>query len=128
MLLGASLREFTNARPMDVVLVDLNGDPIVSFSSTPEAPPPNATLSTVNVTNTTGVMLAANAARREVYIEHEGTGTVYAAFAATATTTAYTFRISGNNSVRLTLNGYTGVISVIRNAGSSTLRVTEVTT
>lgn len=126
MFIPASILELVNgARALAVAVLDANGDQLAGFDG---SRPANATLSTVAVTNTTGVMLASNAARREVYIEHEGTGTVYVAFAATATTTAYTMRVSGNNATRLTLNGYTGVISVIRSAGSSTLRVTEVTT
>lgn len=125
-LFSASYRQLgPDVIAVDVAVVDAAGNHVTGFD---QSRPANAVLSTVNVTTTSGVMLAANPARREVYIEHEGSGTVFLAFAATATTAAYTLRIQGNSAHKLTLNGYTGVISVIRNAGTSTLRVTEVTT
>lgn len=125
-LISASLRLLgVDVRAMDVAVVDGNGDQLTGFDG---SRPANATLSNASLTNASSVVLAANAARREVYFEHEGNGTAYLAFAATATTSAYTLRIAGNSSGKLSLNGYTGVISGIRGAGTSTLRVTEVTT
>lgn len=124
-LYQGSFRPLGDAFAADVVILDALGNPLTGFDG---SRPANATITTVNATNASGVLLAANAARREVYIEHEGSGTVYIAFAATATTAAYTLRLQGNSGTRLTLNGYTGVISVIRASGSSNLRVTEVTT
>lgn len=120
-----SLRELGDARALDVAVLDGAGNQLTGFDG---SRPAVATLSNVNATTTSGVMLAANPARRQVFIEQEGNGTTYVAFAATATVAAYTFKLPGNGSRELALNGYTGVISVIRGAGTATLRVTEVTT
>jgi len=48
-------------------------------------------------------------------------------FTATVTSTAYTYEVSNGNQFEIPLNGYTGDVSVVTNAGSGTIRVTEVT-
>jgi len=125
-LVEGSVRELTNARPMDVQIVDANGDPIVTFTSA-VAPPSSATLTSVPSSITSVSLLAANPNRRKFIIVNAGTKTLYVAFAATATTSAYTFIIPANGSYESEVNDYTGDISGIWNALNGAAKITEIT-
>jgi len=124
-LISASLRFLTNARALDVAVVDGAGDHVTGFDG---SRPANATLTTVVASTTSQVLVAANAARRRLVVHNDGTGAIFVAFAATATTAAFTYEIGGNNTWDGPLNDYTGVVSIIRSGGTSNVRVTEVTT
>lgn len=127
MLLGATLRALLNSRSLDVSVVDALGNQVTNFSGA--VPPPSAaTLSTVVATTTSQVALPANPNRRRIVIHNDGAGTVFIAFAPTATITAFTYELGGNNTHDGQLGDYTGDISVIRAGGSSNLRITEITT
>ena len=121
----ASIRELTNARAADVAIVDANGDHVTGFDS---SRPATAVLTTVIVTTVSISLLASNAARRRFIIHNDSTGTMFVAFAATATATAFTIELAGNNTYESPLNDYTGAISAIRAVGTSNVRVTEITT
>ena len=124
-LLGASLRFLTNARAQDVAVVDGNGDHVTGFDS---SRPANATLTSVAASVTSVSLLASNAARRQAIIVNDGNKTLYIAFAATATTTAFTVRLGGGNEFVSEMNGYTGAISGIWDSAAGSARITEITT
>ena len=125
-LLGASLRALgVDVRAQDVAVVDGAGNHVTGFDS---SRPANATLTSVATSTTSAELAAANAARRQLFIHNDSSKTLYVAFAATATTTAFTVAIGANGSVPFALNGYTGVVSGILSSGSGNARVTEVTT
>lgn len=112
-------------RAAAVALYDAAGNQLSGFDS---SRPANAGLTTVPVTNMSAVLLAANAARRTAVIYNDSGKTLYVAFAATATTAAYTYPVPSHSTLELPLNGYTGVISGILPSGSGNAVVTEVTT
>ena len=124
-LLSGSVRELTNARPMDVAVVNGTGDQLTGFDS---SRPSTAALTTVAASATSVSLLAANANRRQFFIVNNGSKTLYVAFAATATTGAFTFIISSNGTYISPVDGYTGVISGIWNTANGNAQVTEITT
>lgn len=74
-----------------------------------------ATLSSPTAANTTAVLVAASSNRKGVIITNEGSTILYLAFAATATTTAYTVQVPATSG-QFTLDpaaGYGGPISGI---------------
>jgi len=124
-LFPGSVRPLTNSSPVDVAMVDVNGDQLSGFD---QSRPATAVLSSVPSSVTSVTILAANAARRGGTIVNDGTKVLKIAFSATATATAFTVSIPANGQHELTLDGYTGVISGIWNAVNGNARVTEVTT
>lgn len=102
-----------------VYLVDpSSGNPLSPASSS------TATLSSVASATSTGVLLAANVARKGVVIYNESTAILYVACALTTTTSAYTIQIAANASWSLPLV-YTGVISGLWSAVNGNARITE---
>jgi len=124
-LLGASLRTLTDARPMDVSIVDGTGAHVTSFAT--PTPPANATLTSVVTSTTSAVLAALNTSRRQLIIVNDSNKVLYIAFAATATSTAYTVQLGGGATYVSPLGGYTGVVSGILQAATGNARVTEVT-
>ena len=120
-----SARTLANGVPLDVAVVDLQGNQLGGFDA---SRPSAATLATITVTNASVLLAAANAARRQLVVFNDGGNIVYVAFAATATTTAFTVRIPANGTYETVRDGYTGDVSAIRASGSGPVRVTEVTT
>jgi hypothetical protein len=121
-----SSRELPNSTPVDVALVDANGDQIPGFDS---SRPGNATLTQVVYGAGTVVVLAANPARRSVIIYNATNKPVNIAFAPTASLTVFSFVLAAGATEELPLNGYTGPISAIWQAGATAgtvLHVTEV--
>lgn len=85
-----------------------------------------ATLASVNDSASTGVLQAANTARRGWYCKNDSTTILYIAFAATATTTAYTVSLEPGAFYEMPQPAYTGVISGIWSADASgAARLTE---
>jgi len=125
-LIAATIRALTNARALDVSVVDAAGNQIVNFDGGP-TPPPNATLTTVPASATSVPLLASNANRRQVFIHNDSNADLKIAFAATASDTAYTVLIPRNSQWESSLNGYTGAISGIWFAAVGSARITEVT-
>lgn len=124
-LLGASLQELGDVRAQHVAVVDGAGAQLTGFDP---SRPATATITTVVVGTVSVVLAAANAARRRLVIHNDSAGTVFVAFAATATSSAFTYELGGNSTFDGPLNDYTGVVSAIRAASSSNVRVTEITT
>ena len=123
-LFQGAYRLLTNTVAVDVAVVDGNGDQLTGFD---QSRPANAALTTVASSTTSVTLLAANPARREVYIQNVGSKILYVAFDATASLAAFTLRIAANSGERLTLNSYTGVISGIWNAVNGNAVITEIT-
>lgn len=119
-----SVRELANARALDTVIVDVNGDP-VTFTTT--APPATATLTSVPSSVTSVVLLASNASRKKFHIVNDSSKTLKIAFAATASATSFTVLLASQASYESELNDYTGTISGIWSAANGSARITEVT-
>lgn len=94
--------------------------------TTTETPSTTATRTSPTVTNVVSTVLAANTARLGATFFSDGTGNVYLALGAAATTTDFTVRLTQNDYYEVPAD-YNGIITAIRSAGSSTLRVTELT-
>ena len=124
-LLAATIRSLTNARALDVAVVDTNGDQLSGFDA---SRPANATLTTVAGSVISVSLLASNAARRQVFIHNDGNADLRVAFAATATATAYTAIIPKNGQWESVLDSYTGAITGIWTSATGSARITEVTT
>lgn len=94
----------------------------------PQLASATATLTSVALAITTSSVLASNAARKGFIIFNDAVLTIaYIAFAATATTSAYTVKIAAGGSYESPTLVYTGAMSVIASAASGNLRVTELT-
>ena len=91
------------------------------------ATPANATLANVTVSTTSVVILAANVDRQRFTIWNDSGRHVFVAFAATATTTAFSVDMPNNSLYESDLNDYSGVVSAITAAGTGPVRVTEIT-
>lgn len=90
--------------------------------------PATATLTQIAVALTTGVALASNAARKGALFVNDGLAIVKLAFAATATSTAYTIKLQANSTYEMTDSRvYTGVISFIGSLATGNLVITELT-
>lgn len=124
MYLGSFTELANDKRVADVALFDANG---VQLSGFDQSRPANATLTQPTVNTTSSVIAAANPARRGLIVVNTSGRKLFVAFAATVTSTAYTYEVSNGNQFEIPLNGYTGDVSVVTNAGSGTIRVTEVT-
>lgn len=127
-LLGASLRELTNARSMDVSIVDANGDQVTSFSGSSPSAPSSGAITSVAQSNVDTVLLASNASRRKFHIYNAGTKPLKVALDGAASSTNFSFVIAQNTSYESDLGDYTGAIHGIWDgAGSGFARVTELT-
>ena len=124
-LLAATIRALTNARALDVAVVNGAGDHVTGFDGTR---PSTATLTTVAASVVSVSLFAADAARRQVFIHNDGNADLRVAFAATASATAYTVLIPRNGFWASALNGYTGDVSGIWTTAVGSARLTEVTT
>jgi len=106
-------------------------DGALVVTNSPNAAPPSsatATLSTVAGSITTVSLLAANAARKGVYVVNEGsTQVMYIAFAATASLTAYTIVLQPGAIWNPDVITYTGAMSAIWYVAGANARVTELT-
>lgn len=116
----------TNARAEAVAIVDATGTQISTFGT--PIPPANATLTQVAQNVASVSLLAANLNRRQILITNTGTKTLFVAFAASATVTAFSVLIPSQGQFAGALAGYTGVVSGIwAGAGSGFAVITEVT-
>ena len=116
-------RTLTNAVPLDIAMVDANGDQLTGFNPTR---PASATLTSVNVDGISVTLLASNASRRKFAFYNAGNKPVFVAYAATATTSAYTFQIVPAGYYESELNCYTGIITAIAATGTHAVKVTEI--
>ncbi len=128
MLISGSVREVGDARPMDIVLLDAQGNPVFGFD---QSRPDSATITQLTFAAVTQLLAAANPARRKLIVYNGTNKTLFIAFAPTATLVLFTVPVAVNTAVELDLNGYTGDVSGILAAAPSSVNkvnVTEVTT
>ena len=122
----ATIRLLTgDVRALDVAINDTAGNQLSGFDSTR---PATATLTNVVTGTISAVLLAANVARRQVFIYNDSNSTLYVKFGTTASVTSFTVLIPKNGAWESVLNGYTGTIDGVLSSGAGTARVTEVTT
>lgn len=117
----------TNAQTLRVVLpTDQTAIPISDISGNNAS---SASITSIARSNVTGVFLAANSSRKGVIFHNDSGGVVYVAFAATASTTSFTFRMTSQETVFLNKTPiYTGIISGIWNSGGAgNMLITELT-
>jgi len=117
--------EPNDIRASAVAVVDTTGTQLSGFDP---SRPATATISTVASSATSVTLLASNPARRRIVIVNESSKTLFVAFAATATTSAYTVAVAGNATFQGVLNDYTGIVTGIWSAVSGNARITEITT
>lgn len=98
----------------------------------PNAAPTLATLTSVAVTTTSVVAVATNLERRSLSIYNAGTGDVHVAYAATASTSAYSVVLTSGGWLEIPVtysNGrarpYAGPVSAVTASGTATLKITE---
>jgi hypothetical protein len=84
-----------------------------------------ATISAVPASVTSVSLLAARPARRGVVVVNDGAATLYLAFAATASTTAYSYKMPPNATFEMPVPPYGGAISAIWSDAVGSARVTE---
>lgn len=85
-----------------------------------------ATLTSVALATSSTSVLASNAARKGFTVFNDSLNIVYLAYAATASTTAFTSKLLSGSAFTNDIN-FTGAISMIASAATGSLRVTELT-
>lgn len=89
----ATVKDYLNANPLTVVLVDANGDPYVA-SGASSSPPATAARTAVADSALAVSLLAANAGRKGLVITNDSSAKLYVGYGAVdPTTTDYTFVI-----------------------------------
>lgn len=119
--LPTTLGQKTSANSLAVV-ISSDQSPIAvtnSLSST-------AVITSVANSLSTGVLLASNTARRGFMIFNDSSAVVFVAFAATASTTAFSVKLQPGAEYEPGID-YTGVISSIASAAVGACRITEFT-
>jgi hypothetical protein len=100
--------------------VDTTGATRVTGGQTAAATLTNVASSAVNVT-----LLAANTARKGVFIVNDGNKILYVKFGATASATSYTVQMPANSYWEMPWPIYTGIIDGIWSAANGSARITE---
>lgn len=119
--LPSTLGQKTSANSLAVVIAsDQSAIQVISALSTSGA------ITSVTASTSTGVLLASNASRKGATIYNDGLAQLFVACAATASTTAFTYKLQAGSSVNIDFN-YTGTISGIWSAALGAARITEFT-
>lgn len=92
-----------------------------------EVKPATAVLATVASSASTVVLKASNTARLGLSVFNDSTAILYLAFAATASTSAFTVKVGAGGYYELPGPVYTGAVSGIWASANGNARVTEVT-
>lgn len=122
--IAVSARSLANAKPVDVALVDGNGDQLTGFNP---SRPSSAALTQVAQSAVSVTILAANAARRSYKVFNNTSKELRLAYAATASATAFTILVPPKTLHEAFIDDYTGVISGIwAAAGGGDAQVTEI--
>jgi hypothetical protein len=88
--------------------------------------PSTAAISSVSVSTTSATLSASSSARKGLTIYNGASGALYVAFAATATTSAYTVQVAAGGYYEVPF-GYTGAVSGILASGTGSALVTTIT-
>lgn len=115
----------SDVRAQATAIVDTNGNQLSGFDS---SRPATSTITTVPSSATSVTLLAANPARRQIVINNVSSKNLYVAFAATATTAAYTFLVPSMGTFVGPLNSYTGQVTGIWSTANGNAVITEITT
>lgn len=82
-----------------------------------------ATVTSVSVSTTVATLSASNSAKTKVIVFNES-GTLFVKLGSGATSASYSYRLTAN--ATLEIEGYYGIVTAIKAAGTSTALVTEV--
>lgn len=82
-----------------------------------------ATVTSVSVSTTVATLSASNAAKTKVIVYNE-TGTLYVKLGSGATSADYSYRLTANST--LEIDGYAGIVTGIKQSGTTNAQVTEV--
>ena len=82
-----------------------------------------ATVSSIVVNTTVATLSASNAAKTKVIVHNEG-GVLYVKLGDNATNADYSYRLTANTMLEIT--GYTGIVTGIKQTGTTNAQVTEV--
>lgn len=110
-----------------------NSSPVViasNQSAVPISSPSSgtATLSNAAASATTVSILASNASRKGAIIQNDSSSAMYLAYAASASTTAYTVKVPANTGFEMPITPvYTGAMSAIWDTATGSARITELT-
>lgn len=119
--LPTTLGQKTSANSFSVVLA--SDQPSIPVSIDVSA---TGTISSVSLATSTTVLLVSNANRKGFMLYNDSANQVFVAFAATASTTAFSTLIQAHGAFDADID-YTGIISGIASAASGSMRVTEFT-
>lgn len=117
----AALGQTTMTASMPVVIASNQSAVPVTF--TPPVNTTTATVSSVAVSTTVATLSASNAAKTKVIVFNES-GTLYVKYGSGATSADYTYRLTANTA--LEIEGYAGLVTAIKQTGTSNAQVTEV--
>lgn len=124
-LFPGSVRPLTGSDAIDVAINDGLGNQLTGFDS---SRPATSVITTVASSATSVTLLAANTARRRLVINNSSSSVLFVAFAATATATAYTYRVPAHSTVDGILNDYTGIVTGIWTTAAGNAIITEIST
>lgn len=113
-----TLGQKTMANSTPVVIASDQSTLPVSFGGTALA-----TVTRVAVSTTVATLSASNAAKTKVIVHNE-TGTLYVKLGTAATSTDYSYRLTAQTT--LEIEGYTGIVTGIKQTGATDAQVTEV--
>lgn len=123
---AADLFDLTGAKALAVSVVDGAGVQVTSFGSV-ASNYTTATLTNVASSATNVTLLAANASRKGVVMFNESTQSCYVKFAATATSSSYTYQVFPSQTLDLAQPTYAGIIDGIWASANGAMRITEYT-
>jgi hypothetical protein len=111
------------------VKLDAQGNLLVSASAGggTSSTSGTATISTVVASASTAVILNANTSRKGMILYNDSASAMYLAYAATASTSAFTFKIPANSGFEMPGPTYTGTLSAIWDSTTGNARITELT-
>lgn len=89
--------------------------------------PDSSTVVSVNASNTTVTILAANALRKSASFYNDSTSDAFLKLGATASTSDFTVKIPSNSFYELIVPCYTGVVDCIWTTATGSMKVTELT-
>lgn len=115
-----TLGQKTSANSTPIVIASDQSAIPVTFSSTN---PVISTVTSVAVSTTVATLSASNAAKTSVIIFNEA-GTLFVKLGAGATSASYSYRLTANTA--LEINGYAGIVTGIKQTGTTAALVTEV--
>lgn len=107
--------------PYNTVRVDSVGSILITQAGT------TAAITQVSVGGSSVLLLAANPLRKSVVLCNQGVVTaLYVAFAATCSTTLFTYKTATGPNIFPIILGYTGAISALATGGAVLVNITEI--